>query len=411
MEHYTDQVVPLLNEKMGDVEKASPSDSSTTDTEDTVANIPLETPSSAVPSNPPPPPSKWTAWAQILAGHLMVFNTFGYIGSWGLFQAYYIEALNSSSSNIAWVGSLQLFLVFAIGTLSGRALDAGFLRFTIASGCALQIIAIFTTSVVGSYWQLFLAQGVCQGIGNGLTFTPMISLVSTYYSDKYRALAVSFVAAGAATGGMVFPSIARQLLQSVGVGWTLRVMGFVFITNSVVTLALIKPRVAARKSGPLFEFVAFKEVPFLLYTVGTFLALWGLYFAYYYVSLFEMLITSKLIIAGLDFFNHHHPRPFATIFLLYHGYQCHRDSRSHPTGLARSTLRWCAQRLHPVCLHGRRPPLPLVSCLYRSRSNRLDCFLRVLRQRRTKPIRGRGWQPHQRSSQDGSSHWHGILRH
>ena len=363
MEHYTDQVVPLLNEKMNDLEKAAPSEASTTDTEDTIANIPLETPSSAVPSNPPPPPSRWTAWAQILAGHLMVFDTFGYIGSWGLFQAYYIDALDSTSSNIAWVGSLQLFLVFAIGTLSGRALDAGFLRFTIASGCALQIIAIFTTSVVGSYWQLFLAQGVCQGIGNGLTFTPMISLVSTYYSDKYRALAVSFVAAGAATGGMVFPSIARQLLQSVGVGWTLRVMGFVFITNSVVTLALIKPRVAARKSGPLFEFVAFKEIPFLLYTVGTFLALWGLYFAYYYVSLSTKILRWMLTTSGFDFLNDYHSRALPAVFLLHHGHQRHRYSRSYPAGLARPTLRRCTQCVHSMCLHGRRPPLPLGPCI------------------------------------------------
>ena len=289
MERYSDQLVPMLSEKMDDPEKEASSEASPSNTRGSIADIPLETPLSAIPANTPPPPSRWTAWAQILAGHLMVFDTFGYIGSWGLFQAYYIDALDSSSSNVAWIGSLQLFLVFAIGTLSGRALDAGFLKVTVASGCALQIIAIFTTSVVGEYWQLFLAQGVCQGIGNGLTFTPMISLVSTYYSDKYRALAVSFVAAGAATGGMVFPSIGRQLLQSVGVGWTLRVMGFVFITNSAITLALIRPRVAARKSGPLFEFVAFKEIAFLLYTVGTFLALWGLYFAYYYVSI-SMLV-------------------------------------------------------------------------------------------------------------------------
>ncbi|KIM96664.1 hypothetical protein OIDMADRAFT_105791 [Oidiodendron maius Zn] len=222
----------------------------------------------------------------VLAGHLMIFDTFGYIGSWGLFQSYYRTALNRSQSDISWVGSIQLFLVFTIGTFSGRALDAGYLRTTLAIGCGLQIIGIFTTAQSTTYWQLFLAQGVCVGIGNGLTFCPMISLISTYFGDRMRALAVSFAAAGAATGGMVFPAIARQLLPSVGEQWTVRVMGFVFIANSAVTLAIVRPRVLARKSGPLVEWSAFKELPYLLFAVGTFLGLWGLYFAYYYISIF-----------------------------------------------------------------------------------------------------------------------------
>ena len=245
-------------------------------------DIPLEAP--GTPAAPAEPISRWTAWAQILAGHLIIFDTFGYIGSWGFFQAYYADALDRSFSDISWVGSIQIFLVFFIGAISGRALDAGYLRMVLIVGCALQIIAIFTTSVISVYWQLFLVQGVIQGIGNGLVFCPMISLISTYYDDKSRALAVSFAAAGGATGGMVFPAIARQLLGPLGAAWTLRVFGFVFLANSAVTLAIVRVKVRPRKSGPLFEWSAFTEWPYLLYTVGTFLTLWGVYFAYYYVS-------------------------------------------------------------------------------------------------------------------------------
>ena len=112
----------------------------------------------------------------------------------------------------------------------------------------------------------------------------MISLISTYYPDKTRALAVAFAACGAATGGMVFPAIAKQLLGPLGVGWTLRIMGFVFILNAVLILALVRVRVQPRKSGPMLEWSAFREMPFLLYAVGAFLAFWGVYFAYFYVS-------------------------------------------------------------------------------------------------------------------------------
>jgi MFS family permease len=235
------------------------------------------------PMDSPVPFSRWTAWSQVLAGHLVIFNTFGYIGSWGLFQSHYQEQLGASSSAISWVGSIQLFLVFFIGTFSGRALDAGYLRTTVATGCALQVIGIFTTSIAKSYAALFICQGILVGVGDGLVFTPMISLISTYYNNKNRALAVSFAAAGAATGGMVFPTIARFMLDSVGVGWTVRVMGFVFLATSTVAVALLRVSVKPRKTGPLVEWEAFKEMPYLLFCVGCFLALWGLYFAYYYV--------------------------------------------------------------------------------------------------------------------------------
>lgn len=232
------------------------------------------------------PVSRWTAWAQVLAGHLVIFNTFGYIGSWGLFESHYQEQLGMSFSAVSWVGSIQLFLVFFIGTFSGRALDAGYLRTTVAIGCALQVIGIFATSVAKSFPVLFVTQGILVGVGDGLAFTPMISLISTYYNNKTRALAVSFAAAGAATGGIVFPVIGKYMLDSAGVAWTVRAMGFVFLTTSTVAVALLRVRVKPRKSGPIVEWEAFKEMPYLLFCVGCFLALWGLYFAYYYISIF-----------------------------------------------------------------------------------------------------------------------------
>ncbi|KUJ17585.1 MFS general substrate transporter [Mollisia scopiformis] len=234
--------------------------------------------------------SRWTAWAQVLAGHLIIFDTFGYIGSWGFFESYYEKPLNASLSSISWIGSVQIFLVYFIGTFSGRALDAGYLKTTVALGCFCQVLGIFMTSCAKSYAFLFLSQGVLVGIGNGLAFCPMISLISTYYTNKSRALAVSFAAAGAATGGIIFPIIARNMLGGPGIGWTLRVMGFVFLSNSVVAISLLRVHVKPRKSGPLIEWAAFRELPYLLFCLGTFLALWGVYFAYYYISVFGKTI-------------------------------------------------------------------------------------------------------------------------
>lgn len=154
----------------------------------------------------PPPDGGLVAWTQVFVAHLLVVNGFGYVFSFGLFQAYYATTLNSPASNISWVGSVQIFLLFFIGTLSGRAMDAGYFRSLVYTGCTMQLVGVFATSFCRQYWQLFLSQGVLQGLGNGLLFTPLVSLVATYFS-KNRTVALGFAACGAPTGGVIFPIV------------------------------------------------------------------------------------------------------------------------------------------------------------------------------------------------------------
>ena len=162
----------------------------------------------------PPPNGGLVAWTQVGMGFLLVFNGFGYISSFGLFQAFYATTLNRPSSDISWVGSIQIFLLFFIGTISGRAMDAGYFRSLIISGCSMQLLGVFATSGATKYWQLFLAQGLVQGLGNGLLFTPTVALVSVYFSTR-RAFALGLTACGAPVGGVVFPLVRLSVLYPV----------------------------------------------------------------------------------------------------------------------------------------------------------------------------------------------------
>lgn len=157
----------------------------------------------------PAPDGGLIAWSQVLVSHLLVVNGFGYISSFGLFESYWVTELDRSASAVSWVGSMQMFLLFFIGTLSGRAMDAGYFRSLIYAGCALQLLGTFTTSACKQYWQLFLSQGIVQGLGNGFLFTPAVALVSTYFARK-RAFALGFAACGAPVGGMIFPVVRRS---------------------------------------------------------------------------------------------------------------------------------------------------------------------------------------------------------
>ncbi|KPM44141.1 hypothetical protein AK830_g2477 [Neonectria ditissima] len=232
----------------------------------------------------PPPDGGLQAWSQAGVAHLIMFNSWGYINSFGVFQDYYVAALDASPSAISWVGSVQIFLIFFVGTFSGRATDAGHYRTVVMAGSLLQLIGVFMTSLSTKYWQLFLAQGLCTGLGDGLVFCPTIALLATYFVKK-RAMAIAINASGAGTGGVVFPLIARQLLSRIGFAWTVRTMGFVMLFNVLIIISLARTRLPPRKLGPIVEWSVFREVPYSLFCIGMFLNFWAVFFAYYYVCL------------------------------------------------------------------------------------------------------------------------------
>lgn len=209
----------------------------------------------------------------------------GLINSFGVFQTYYVTALDRSPSDIAWIGSFQVFLTFFIGTFTGRLTDAGYFRSIFLLGTFLSVFGLMMASLSTTFYQLFLAQGVCIGLGNGCLFCPMLSLVSTYFSTK-RSLALGLAACGSATGGLVFPSMVQNLIPEVGFGWTMRALGFLVLGCLSLCNLVVRQRVPPRRSGPIVEWSAFKEPSYTLFAAGMFFNFWGVYFAFFYVGSF-----------------------------------------------------------------------------------------------------------------------------
>lgn len=225
----------------------------------------------------PPPDGGVVAWTQAVLTHLVVFNTWGFINSFGLFQAYYVDNMQiGTPSAVAWIGTIQVWILFNIGTFSGRATDAGYFRLTFALGAVIALFGMFMLSLCTNYWQIFLAQGVCMGLGFGLVFVPSIAIVSTYFL-KNRSIALGITVTGSATGGLVFPAIAREMLPTAGFAWTVRTMAFVELACFVVCVLFMKPRLPPRKAGPLVEWSAFKELPYTLYLFCGFFFFWSVY--------------------------------------------------------------------------------------------------------------------------------------
>ncbi|KAH6643227.1 putative monocarboxylate permease [Boeremia exigua] len=231
----------------------------------------------------PPPDGGVQAWLQILAGHLVNALTWGYSASFGIYQLHYTTTLSLPESQIAWIGSLQVFLTFFIGAFSGRSTDAGYAQHTALLGTVLIVLGTFMTSLATEYWQIILAQGLCTGLGMGALYMPAVAVIGSYWKER-KAMALGLAASGSGTGSILFPLIVQHLQPVTGFPRAVQVQGYIALAFAIVINLLLRPRLPPRRAGPLVEWEAFLEPTYTLFTIGVFLIFWALYFAFFFIN-------------------------------------------------------------------------------------------------------------------------------
>lgn len=249
----------------------------------TISNTAAPAPPVFDPDNFNPPDGGLVAWSQVVAGLMINCLAWGYPASFGVYQLHYEETLGLPSSQISWIGSCQTFLTFAVCGPAGRLADAGYTRHAVLVGSFLSVFGTFMTSLATEYWQIFLAQGVCTGIGLGILFMPAVSVISSYFKAK-KAFALALAAMGTGFGSLIFPSTLQYLIPQVGFPWAVRCAAFVALVMAAIANILLKPYLPPRKAGPLIEWQAFRELPYLFFSLGAFLNFYALYFGFFYVS-------------------------------------------------------------------------------------------------------------------------------
>ncbi|KAI1376528.1 MFS general substrate transporter [Hypoxylon crocopeplum] len=231
------------------------------------------------------------AWRQVLAGHFINSMACGYGAAFGVYQLYYTETLKLPASQISWIGSVQIFLNNMVCTAAGRLADAGYARESVLCGAFVALLGTFMTSLATEYWQIFLAQGVCTGLGLGLMFMPTVTIIASYFK-KRRAFALTLSSAGTGTGSIIFPATVQYLIPRIGFPWAVRCAGFVALFMVVAMSVMLKPRAPPRKSGPLVDWTAFREPSYVIFAAGTFMFYWALYFGYFYINTYAITVAS-----------------------------------------------------------------------------------------------------------------------
>lgn len=77
------------------------------------------------PATEPAPDGGLEAWLVAAGGSALFFCCLGFSNSFGALAEYYLthQLVNESPDNVAWIGSLSLFLQFAAGMVGGPMFD------------------------------------------------------------------------------------------------------------------------------------------------------------------------------------------------------------------------------------------------------------------------------------------------
>jgi len=219
-------------------------------------------------------------------------NTWGIVNTFGAYQTFYeLNLLRSHTpSAISWIGSTQAALLFLVSALTGPIFDAGYTRALLASGSFLVVLGTMMTSLSKQYYQVFLAQGFCTGLGAGMIFVPSIAIVSTYF-EKNRAFAIGVGASGSSFGGIIYPTIFHQLQPKIGFGWATRVIGLIAFVTLVIPNIVTRQRFVPSTRRKLFDVSALREAPFVFCTLGLCFGFTGLYNPFFYITPFALSKT------------------------------------------------------------------------------------------------------------------------
>ncbi|KAK3946110.1 major facilitator superfamily transporter [Diplogelasinospora grovesii] len=264
----------------------------------------------------PPDDIGLRSWLAVFGASVALFCTVGFLNAYGVFQEYYTTFLSDrSASDISWIGSLSIFLLYVGSPFGGVLVDRIGPSIPLCVGSVGLLLSLFMTSLCSQYWQLMLAQALLLGISMSLIFSPPLGVVSRHMPHR-RGLAMGLTIGGSSIGGVIWPITLQQLLDNDGVsfGWTVRIVGFTMIPLlAFACLTVVEPKkpieqesekttpeatsdssadlqppaaVAAEKTKT--DFSVLRNKAYILLIVGLVVAYLGLFTPLFYVSAYAI---------------------------------------------------------------------------------------------------------------------------
>jgi len=219
----------------------------------------------------------------------------------GVYQTYYESGVlfKTTSSNIAWIGSIQALAMLATGAFAGPLYDRGYFRWLLIVGSLGVVLGHMLLSLVGTYWEAILTQGFLVGIGGGCLYIPAVAILPTYFTSNVG-LALGIAASGSSTGGIIYPIMFYKLIDQVGFAWSVRILGFTALATLIIPFAVMEVRTKPSKARSAIDWTAFSDAKFMTAVAGVMMGFTSCYVTVFYTSYFGK--ASGIVDTSLAFY-------------------------------------------------------------------------------------------------------------
>ncbi|KAF3932402.1 hypothetical protein ABW19_dt0207587 [Dactylella cylindrospora] len=246
-------------------------------------------------------PQGWRPWTCLAGCFFLMFNSWGIVNGYGTFLSYYQESLLSEYNIVYFnlIGSTQCFCILFLSFVAGRLLDANYSRYLIIVGSVLVFTGMFSLSLVngaglqnhGNFILTWLAQGVIAGLGMACFFVSSSQIAATWFKQK-KGFAIGIVASGASISGLVYPTMLRYLIDTLGFNRSVQFVSALVAGTCLVSvlLAVPNPEHQFRKPPNWFtvrawvDTQAFRDPAFCWFTAAICWMFFGFYCVFFNIE-------------------------------------------------------------------------------------------------------------------------------
>ncbi|XP_041636710.1 monocarboxylate transporter 2-like isoform X2 [Cheilinus undulatus] len=185
-----------------------------------------------------PPDGGW-GWAVVLASFISIGFSYAFPKAITVFFKDIQIIFGASYSQIAWISSIMLAIMYAAGPISSILVNTyGCRPIVMMGGCLCatgMILASFCTSVV----QLYICIGVIGGLGLAFNLQPALTMIGKYFFKK-RPIANGLAMAGSPVFLSTLAPLNQYLFNNFGWRGSFLILGGLLL-NSCVAGSLMRP--------------------------------------------------------------------------------------------------------------------------------------------------------------------------
>jgi MFS family permease len=163
------------------------------------------------------------AWVVVWACFGSLAVIFGVAYSFAAFFESFAREFDAQRADVSLVFGLCGLTYFVLGVGGGMLSDRFGPRVVCVSGMVLIATGLLGTSLADSMPMVYVAYGVCIGLGIALVYTPAIGCVQPWFTRR-RGLASGIASAGIGAGTLVVPLLASSLITSLPWRDAMRIM-------------------------------------------------------------------------------------------------------------------------------------------------------------------------------------------